>query len=127
MGKTLAKEGRFPRAQQISVEHALWLQTTSRGMSRTGYQEYRRSLKDHNVSHPPGWNATKDYRDQVDISRLKFVGQLLKLFSFIQNIVPEIEFFEENGEVIAAKFDLFDCVSNHAQVSILFVHSAFTD
>ena len=50
----------------MSEEHALWLQTTPRGMSRTGYQELRASLLNHQLLELPGWNKTKAYRDKVN-------------------------------------------------------------
>lgn len=50
---------------EMSEEHALWLQTTSRGMSRTGYQDLRATLQQNQLAELPGWNKTKDYRDQV--------------------------------------------------------------
>ena len=96
----------------MSEENALWLQTTSRGMSRTGYQDLRATLQQNQLAELPGWNKTKDYRDQV-CSNLNVLYQ--GLFSYFQFIVPKISFTEESQETVAAQFDVHESLINHTE------------
>ena len=64
VGRTIS-QGSLPQLNSMSPAHALWLQTTSRGLSRLAYQRMRMSFLDRGLGRFPGWNSTKEYRDQV--------------------------------------------------------------
>ena len=66
IGKAVARgEDLASFSHEMSEENALWLQTTPRGMSRTGYQDLRATLLQNQLADLPGWNKTKDFRDKL--------------------------------------------------------------